>query len=81
MAVGEETAVEAYFSPAGEISPRRFTWRGSTLSVESVGRCWHEGGKRRFIVLAAGGRSFELRLDEATLCWQVYRASASRAVA
>lgn len=81
MATGQETTVEARFSPTGEIFPLRFTWRGSTLSVESVGRCRREGGRRRFVVLAAGGRPFELRLDEKTLCWRIYRSSASRAVA
>ncbi|RLC80819.1 MAG: hypothetical protein DRI81_03855 [Chloroflexi bacterium] len=81
MAAGEETAVEAHFSPTGAISPRRFTWRGSTVAVEGIGRCWKEVGKRCFGVLAAGGRHFELRLDEKTLRWQVSSVLASRIVA
>ena len=69
--MGEAVAVEAYFSIAGEITPRRFTWHGSTLVVEGVGRRWREGNERCFAVLAAGGRPFALRLDGETLCWRL----------
>lgn len=74
-------AVEAYFSATGEIAPRRFTWHGGTLLVEGVGRCWREGRERCFAVLAAGGRPFELRLDEESLRWRVSRALAPGPVA
>ncbi|MBU0704113.1 MAG: hypothetical protein KKC18_09650 [Chloroflexi bacterium] len=80
-AVSEETAITAYFSVAGEISPRRFTWRGATLSVEGVGRRWREGSERCFVVLAAGERPFELRLDERTFRWRISCVSASGPVA
>jgi len=73
MAVSEAAAVEAYFGIAGEVAPRRFTWHGSTLPVEGVGRCWKEGGERCFAVLAAGGQPFVLRLDGETLRWRVSR--------
>jgi len=79
--VSEATAVEAYFSMAGEVTPRRFTWHSSTLSVEGVGRRWREGGERCFAVLTAGGRPFELRLDEETLRWRVSRAPTRRPAA
>ena len=75
-AVSEATSVEAHFSIAGEITPRRFTWHGSTLLVEGVGRCWKEGDECCFAVLAAGGRPFVLRLDGETLRWRVSRALA-----
>ncbi len=81
MSVSEETVVEARFSVTGEISPHSFTWRGSILSVEGVGRRWREGDERCFVVLAAGGRLFELRLDERTLCWQVSSVSVTGAFA
>ena len=80
-ALNEETAVMAYFSVAGEISPRRFTWRGNTLSVEGVGRRWREGSELCIVALAAGGRPFELRLDERTFRWRVSCISASDSVA
>jgi len=67
----EETAVEAHLGVTGEISPRRFTWHGSELAVEGMGRRWREGRERCFAVMAAGGRPFELRMDEDTLCWRV----------
>lgn len=71
MPTGETVAVDAHFDVTGEIIPRRFTWRGSTLMIEGVGRRWREGSERCFVVLAAGGRPFELRLDEETFCWCV----------
>lgn len=73
--MSEEAVVEALFSVTGEITPRRFAWRGSVLSVEGVGRSWREGSERCFVVLAAGERPFELRLDEKTLRWRVSRLS------
>lgn len=81
ISASEETAVEAHFGVTGEISPRRFTWRGSKLVVEGMGRRWREGHERCFAVLAAGGRPFELRLDEGTLCWRVTPSFNSRLVA
>jgi hypothetical protein len=78
MAESETAAVEAHFSVTGEITPRRFTWRGSLLPVEGMGRRWQEGRERCFTVMAAGGRPFELRLDEETFCWRVTCLSASR---
>ena len=74
MIVNEETSVEVQFDVAGEITPRRFAWRGSMVFVEGVGRRWKEGDERCFMVLAVGGRPFELRLDERTLRWRVARA-------
>jgi hypothetical protein len=78
--VNEETIVEAQFDVAGEITPRRFTWRSSTLSVEGVGRRWKEGDERCFMVMA-GGQPFELRWNERTLRWQVARVPSTRLVA
>jgi len=78
--VNEEIIVEAQFDVTGEITPRRFAWRGSTLSVEGVGRRWKEGDERCFMVMA-GGQPFELRLDERTLRWQIARAPSTRLVA
>ncbi|MDY7077495.1 MAG: hypothetical protein SXV54_11295 [Chloroflexota bacterium] len=75
MTIGETTEVEAHFDVSGKIVPRRFTWHGSTLVIEGVGRRWREEGVRCFAVLAAGGRPFELRLDEETLRWRVSRHS------
>lgn len=72
----ESTAVEALFDAEGEITPRHFTWRGGRLQVEGVGRRWKDGEERCFAILATGGRPFELRLNERTLCWRVSRAGA-----
>jgi hypothetical protein len=78
MAESEATAVEVHFSVTGEITPRRFTWHGSLLAVEGMGRHWHEGHERCFAVMAAGGRPFELRLDGETFCWRAICLSAPR---
>lgn len=75
---GEATVVEARFEVTGEITPRRFAWRGRMLPVEGVGRRWQEGRERCFAVMAAGGRPFELRLDEETFCWRAASLSFSR---
>lgn len=74
----ETTAVEVYFDATGEITPRRFAWRGAMLPVEGVGRRWREGHERCFAVMAAHGQPFELRLDEETFCWQALPLSSSR---
>jgi hypothetical protein len=79
-AVNEGIVVEAQFDASGEITPRRFAWRGCTLSVEGVGRRWKEGDERCFMIMA-GGQPFELRLDERTLCWRVARAPSARLAA
>jgi hypothetical protein len=71
--VDEATSVEARFDANGEITPRRFTWRGGMVPVEGVGRQWKEGDERCFMVMAVGGQPFELRLNERTLCWRVTR--------
>jgi hypothetical protein len=76
-----ETAVEARFDRAGVVSPRCFTWQGAQISVEGRGRTWEEGDERCFLVMAAGGRAFELRWNRSTLRWRVRRVSAPRAVA
>lgn len=77
-AVTEPTTVEARFDVEGELTPRSFTWRGASLTVEGVGRRWREGVERCFNVLAAGGRFFELRMDEASLRWRIARVGKPR---
>ncbi|MBN1814771.1 MAG: hypothetical protein JXA14_23225 [Anaerolineae bacterium] len=81
MIVNEETSVEAQFDVDGEITPRRFAWRGSMVPIEGVGRRWEEGDERCFMVMAMGGQPFELRLNERKLCWRIARAPAPRLTA
>lgn len=70
---GEPTTVVARFTAQGEIVPQRFEWQGRLLSVQAVGRRWAEEGQRCFNVMALGGRTFELRLDEERLRWAITR--------
>lgn len=76
---GKPVVVEARFSREGEITPRLFTWRGTTLVIEGVGRRWREGRERCFAVLA-GGRAFELRMDEGSLRWRITHAPILRGI-
>jgi hypothetical protein len=78
MIVNEETSVDAQFDVDGEITPRRFAWRGSMVSVEGMGRRWKDGDERCFMVMAVGGQPFELRLSERKLRWRIARAPAPR---
>jgi len=73
--MGRPTAVEAVFREDGRIEPRRFTWQGTWLDVEGLGRRWSDDDGRCFNVMAAGGRPFELRLDSGTLSWKVTRST------
>ena len=77
----EAVVVEARFSREGEITPRLLIWRGTSLVIEGVGRRWREGGERCFAILAAGGRAFELRMDEVSLRWRVTSAPILRGMA
>jgi len=70
---GGPVVVEAHFDEEGGITPRRFAWRGSSFQVEGVGRRWREGDERCFAIMAAGGKTFELRLNDKTLCWRLSR--------
>jgi hypothetical protein len=79
--VDKETAVEALFDFGGEITPRRFAWRGSMVPVEGMGRRWKEGDEHCFMVMAAGGQPFELRLNERDLRWRIARAPEPRLAA
>lgn len=74
---GQPTTVEALFTAEGEITPRRFQWQGHLLSVEGVGRRWREQDERCFNVMAMGGRTFQLRLNERTLRWRIARGPGS----
>jgi hypothetical protein len=76
--VSEEASVEAHFGVDGEITPRRFAWRGSMVSIEGVGRRWKEGDERCFMVMTMGGQPFELRLNERDLRWRIARAPMPR---
>ncbi len=69
----ELITVEARFTAGGEITPQRFEWQGHSFAVEGVGRRWRGQGERCFNVVAMGGRLFELRLNEQTLCWSIVR--------
>lgn len=78
---GRAAAVEAVFGEDGRIEPRRFTWQGTWLDVEGVGRRWTEDAERCWNIMAAGGSVFELRLDLASLRWAVTRGPSGPRVA
>lgn len=56
----EAVEVVARFDDQGNITPLQFNWQGSPYQVESVGRRWRDEAGQHILVMAPGGRVFEL---------------------
>ncbi|MDD5468725.1 MAG: CinA family protein [Anaerolineales bacterium] len=61
--------VRARFRPDGLVIPESFSWRGRDIPVESVGRRWQDEARQRMLVMAPGGRVYELVHDQAQGEW------------
>jgi hypothetical protein len=77
--VDEPIMVQARFDVEGQPHPVAFVWRNRTRYIAERGRQWLEpaGSDARFhcfLVRAASGDTFELRLDLRTLVWRLHRA-------
>lgn len=72
--------VRARFRNDGLPVPESFNWRGREIPVESVGRRWQDEARQRMLVMAPGGRVYELVHDPARAEWFIRppRAPASR---
>jgi hypothetical protein len=72
---GTPTVVEARFEEDGSLTPLAFVWRGARLPVASQGRAWTTGEgddrRRHYLVMTAGGVTFELAFAPGTLHWWV----------
>jgi hypothetical protein len=69
----EAIEVEARFSPDGEIQPLAFRWQGHRYPVASVGRRWTEGTERRFLIMTADERVYELAFLPDVPGWRLRR--------
>jgi len=56
----ESTNVTARFDPQGKIIPLSFTWRGSTYTVDSIGRRWQDEAGLHILVMAPAEQVYEL---------------------
>ena len=77
--VDEPVMVQARFNAQGRAQPVAFVWRNRTRYITDQGRDWVEEADsdapcRCFLVQAANGDTFELRLELKTLCWRLHRA-------
>ncbi|MBC8446785.1 MAG: hypothetical protein H8D78_03455 [Chloroflexi bacterium] len=77
--VDEPIMVQARFDAQGRTQPVAFVWRNRTRYVTDVGREWvdetnGDAPRRCFLVRAANGDTFELRLELKTLRWRLHRA-------
>ena len=77
--VDEPIMVQARFDAQGRVWPVAFVWRNRTRYITEQGRQWVEGADsdapcRCFLVRAANGDTFELRLELKTLRWWLHRA-------
>ena len=73
--------VTAHFAADGKATPLRFTWKGSVYVIESTGRRWQAEDGQHILVMATGGRMFELLFVCGTGRWYLARAETGRLVA
>ena len=73
--------VTAHFDVNGKATPLRFTWKGSTYLIESIGRRWQAEHILHILVMVPEGRIFELLFDCTQARWYLGRAETERMVA
>ncbi|HNT25289.1 MAG TPA: hypothetical protein PKM21_13030 [Anaerolineales bacterium] len=73
--------VTAHFSIEGKATPLRFTWKNSVYQIESTGRRWTNEDGLHILVMALGGRMFELLFVCTEGRWYLARAETGRLVA
>ncbi len=72
--MNEHVLVEAHLRRRGLLRPRAFVWRDRRYAVASIGRQWTDGGETHVLVMAEGGGTFELALQQDSGAWQLVRA-------
>jgi hypothetical protein len=65
----EPVEVTARFDETGKIWPEWIVWQGRKLRVEGIGRRWERDGAQHILVIALGGRVFELVFQPASSSW------------
>jgi hypothetical protein len=55
--------------PQGKLLPIRFTWKGVSYPVDSIGRQWEDDRGQHILVMIPGGRTFELLYASRDQVW------------
>ncbi len=63
--------VVARWGADGRVDPTQFVWNESVYPVQAVGRQWTDDIGLHVLVMASGGRSFELVFERAALTWSL----------
>ena len=61
--------VTAEFDSQGKIIPLKFTWKGTSFPVDSIGRRWEDDRGQHVLVMIPGGRAFELLYTHSERAW------------
>ncbi|HEX9028048.1 MAG TPA: hypothetical protein VF823_02660 [Anaerolineales bacterium] len=61
--------VTARFDAGGQVTPLSFTWQGRQFTVDSTGRRWEDETGLHILVMAPGGRIYELLFAPAARRW------------
>ncbi len=67
----EPIEVTARFDKSGKVWPIRIVWGDREIQVESAGRRWEQGGEQHILVMALGGKVFELVFRNAAATWWI----------
>jgi hypothetical protein len=74
----ENIEVTARFSEDGKVTPLSFRWNGSHYPVEGTGRRWNADDGLHILVMAAGGKVFELLFSHSPASWYIRPVAPSR---
>lgn len=69
----ETVVVLASIDEQGHTQPKKLTWRGSELTLVSLGRQWDTENGRHVLVEASDGTRYELLLARSDLRWRLKR--------
>lgn len=69
----EVIEVVARFDHDGNLTPLRFTWRGSEYRISSTGRIWEDEAGRHFMVMVPGEQIYELLFVPNEMLWHIKR--------
>jgi hypothetical protein len=71
--MNEPIAVEARFEVDGSIHPQTFIWQERRYPIASLGRQWEQDGERRFLVMTADSRVYEVAFLRQEGAWRLRR--------
>lgn len=71
--MNEPIAVEARFEVDGSIHPQAFICQEQRYQIASLGRQWEQDGERRFLVMTADYRVYEVAYLRQEGTWRLRR--------